>query len=287
MVLSDTKNQKEFLHKRSTKKLIRSCYEQSNSSDTYTKLIVFIKFNRIFVALFEHAIRFNLYHFSFYRIVTKLIYKFEQAQLIGNLYLAILPTFKSFVLVFEHKTPQIHRLYDELVKVLRTFLQHFLKFESLVDVEYAKLLELNLKDHVRPKKDIFVGAATKRLLRKLRKARKKDIAEDFLDKVKNAFVEMGTYIQKKFPLANSLLKKLSALDLIARGHTVTHRYLSDLPAYFPTIISEENDDAYLREIMEYQTADLPSPTANKNEEVLYVPLDEWWAKVFETRNFLF
>ena len=215
------------------------------------------------------------------------MYEFEQVQLIDNLYLAILPTFKSFVLVFEHKTPQIHRLYDELVKVLRTFLQHFLKFESLVDVEYAKLLELNLKDHVRPKKDIFVGAATKRLLRKLRKARKKDIAEDFLDKVKNAFVEMGTYIQKKFPLANSLLKKLSALDSIARGHTVTHRYLSDLPAYFPTIISEENDDAYLREIMEYQTADLPSPTANKNEEVLYVPLDEWWAKVFETRNFLF
>ena len=168
--------------------------------------------------------------------MTKLIYEFEQVQLIGNLYLAILPTFKSFVLVFEQKTPQIHRLYDELVKVLRTFLQHFLKFESLVDIEGAQLLKLNLKDHVRPKRDIFVGAATKRLLQKLKKARKKDVVEDFLDKVKNAFVETGIYIQKIFPLANSLLKKLSALDPIARGHTVTHRYLSDLPAYFPTII---------------------------------------------------
>ena len=285
MVLSDTKNQKEFLHKRSTKKLIRSCYEQSNSSDTYTKLIVFIKFNRIFVALFEHAIRFNLYHFSFYRIVTKLIYKFEQAQLIGNLYLAILPTFKSFVLVFEQKNPQKHRLYDELVKVLLTFFQIFLKFKSLVNVEGAQLLKLNSKDHVRPKRDIFVGAATKHLLLKLKKDRKKDFVEDFLDKVKNAFVETGTYNREKFPLANSLLEKLSALDLIARGHTVTHQYLSDLPTYFPTIMSEENEDAYLQEIMEYQTADLPPPTATINEEVLYVPLDEWWAKVFETGKF--
>ena len=160
-----------------------------------------------------------------------------------------------------------------------------MKFESLVDIEGAQLLKLNLKDHVRPKRDIFVGAATKRLLQKLRKARKKDVVEDFLDKVKNAFVETGIYIQKIFPLANSLLKKLSALDPIARGHTVTHRYLSDLPAYFPTIISEENEDAYLREIMEYQTADLPPPTTTTNEEVIYVPLDEWWAKVFETGKF--
>ena len=87
------------------------------NNNTYTKLIVF-KFNQIFVELFEHAIRFNLSYFSFYRIVTKIIYESEQVELIGNLYLAILPTFKSFILVFEQKTPQIHRLYDELVKVL-------------------------------------------------------------------------------------------------------------------------------------------------------------------------
>ena len=60
-----------------------------------------------------------------------------------------------------------------------------MKFESLVDIEGAQLLKLNLKDHVRPKRDIFVSAATKRLLRKLKKARKKDVVEDFLDKVKN------------------------------------------------------------------------------------------------------
>ena len=37
--------------------------------------------------------------------------------------------------------------------------------------------------------------------------------------------------------------------------------------------------------MEYQTANLPPPKTTSNEEVIYVPLDEWWLKVFETGKF--
>ena len=60
-------------------------------------------------------------------------------------YDVIYPMFKSFVLVFEQKSPQIHKLYSELVEVLRQFLSAFMKFELIKNASGStlKAIEIN------------------------------------------------------------------------------------------------------------------------------------------------
>ena len=63
------------------------------------------------------------------RIREKLIYKHKSLLLISNSYTTILPLFKSMVLVFEQKEPQVHKLHDMMVNNLQSFLACFMKYE--------------------------------------------------------------------------------------------------------------------------------------------------------------
>ena len=65
------------------------------------------------------------------RIVEKLIYKYKSLLLISNSYTTIFPVFKSMVLVFEQKEPQVHKLNDMMVNNLRSLLTYFIKYEVI------------------------------------------------------------------------------------------------------------------------------------------------------------
>ena len=47
------------------------------------------------------------------RIMEKLLYTRRKTDLHVNLYLGVLPIFKSFVLIFEQKEPSVHQLFDD------------------------------------------------------------------------------------------------------------------------------------------------------------------------------
>ena len=67
------------------------------------------------------------------RIITKLFYKQSTLLLNSNLFLSVLPLFKSFILTFEQKEPLMHRLYRSLIENFRAFLGCFVKFEMIND----------------------------------------------------------------------------------------------------------------------------------------------------------
>ena len=61
----------------------------------------------------------------------KVIHKHKTSLLISNAYLTIFPLFKSMVLIFEQKEPQVHKLHDMMINNLRSFLVCFMKYEVL------------------------------------------------------------------------------------------------------------------------------------------------------------
>ena len=61
----------------------------------------------------------------------KVIHKHKTLLLISNAYLTIFPLFKSTVLIFEQKEPQVHKLHDMMINNLRSFFVCFMKYEVL------------------------------------------------------------------------------------------------------------------------------------------------------------
>ena len=65
--------------------------------------------------------------------------KKEKTQLIASFYNSILPMFKSSILIFEQKSPQVHRIHSEISELTRDFFSCFAKHESLKRLTGSKL----------------------------------------------------------------------------------------------------------------------------------------------------
>ena len=55
-------------------------------------------------------------------IVRQLIFNRDKCLLKANTIISLSPIFKSFILTFEQKEPLVHRLFDEVCAVFKTFL---------------------------------------------------------------------------------------------------------------------------------------------------------------------
>ena len=62
------------------------------------------------------------------RFTQNLFFTASHTQLVLNLYMSVLPLFKSFVLSFESNKPKSHLLYEEQENLVRTFF--FLLFKT-------------------------------------------------------------------------------------------------------------------------------------------------------------
>ena len=102
------------------------------------------------------------------RMWTKLFYEKDKLCLYSNMFLAVLPLFKSLVYVLEQKQSQIHKLYDMMTENMRFFFACFMKFEELDKVQSDKLNSINVSDLVRKKKYLFVGKCNDKLIKKLK-----------------------------------------------------------------------------------------------------------------------
>jgi hypothetical protein len=76
-----------------------------------------------------------------------------------QMYLDVLPMFKSCILTLEQKVPLIHRLHDEQVSLIKSFLACFIKHEVLKDLSASKLKHLDVEDKKNqlPKSEIYLG----------------------------------------------------------------------------------------------------------------------------------
>ena len=122
-----------------------------------------------------------------HRIVEKLIYKHKSLLLISNSYTTILPLFKSMVLVFEQKEPQVHKLHDMMVNNLRSFLACFIKYEVIKNISPKQLKKVNILDNVRQPRSFFVGDSNEILISNMLKDKNDcEIAKEFLESLKSA-----------------------------------------------------------------------------------------------------
>ena len=62
---------------------------------------------------------------KFINVYKEVIFQNHKTLLIANLYEAVFPMIKSFTLIFEQKTPQVHKFHLKLLKVTGDFLPAF------------------------------------------------------------------------------------------------------------------------------------------------------------------
>ena len=64
--------------------------------------------------------------------------------------------FKSFILIFEQKTPQVYKLHLKLAEVTRDVSACILKHQSIKGFTGSKLKKPNIKNELRKTKDFFI-----------------------------------------------------------------------------------------------------------------------------------
>ena len=180
------------------------------------------------------------------KIVTKLLYEKSTLLLNSNLFISVLPLFKSFILTFEQKEPLIHRLHRSLVENFGAFLGYLTKFEVINN----KLNLIGVASNVRKLKTLYAGDENEKLVSSLRKSKIQRYITNFYTKLRTAYVTAAVYIQKKYALNNPLLKFFFALDPRLRQSSLTHEKLLNLKPYFESFISSGRGE-YSSQIQKY------------------------------------
>lgn len=212
------------------------------------------------------------------RIIEKVLIMPKKTDLILSFYMSVLRLLKDFVLLFQRKTPMIHLLYDKQEELLRNFMSCFLKPETIIGKNAAKLKTLNLSQdegQFMKQSDMFVGLAAEELLGQEKSLKEVD---NFRNRAFTAYIKCAQHLQKRLPLDNTLLRSVSAIDPAARGHHLTARYLKDLRSNTRHFLTPEELEQVSLEAHTYQVdALLPDPAT--------MEIDQWWVTVRKTGRF--
>ena len=212
------------------------------------------------------------------RIMKKLFYDHSKTLAYLNLYHSILPMFKSFVLILQQSSPMVHRLHDEITSLVQSFLTCFCQHEEVRDATAKTLQKLEVDNCLLPVSDFFTGVEAEECIRKL----PKQVQDDIMSKLKDAYISTGKYLINKMPLGNRLLQRLGALDPMAMGFGVTYSVLRKLPRHFSTVLVREEMDLYEREISMLQLDKTLLPTQVDGQPI---GLDTWWGQVLKGEKY--
>ncbi|XP_052282792.1 uncharacterized protein LOC127879778 [Dreissena polymorpha] len=206
-------------------------------------------------------------------IVEKVMFQERKTLLILYFYASVLPLMKRYVVLFQSKEPLVHRLNDEQVDVFREFLSCFVKQEHIVNKNGKQLKNMDLSEDTGlylSADDMFVGSKAKQIMKG--ETKKDSVSENFKKLAITSYMATGVYLQQKLPLDNPVLRRLSALDPLAHGHSATLKALKQLPSLLPNRLNQEETDSYEDEVHRFQVDQhLPDPEQR---------LDEWWGNVF-------
>ena len=124
---------------------------------------------------------------------------------------------------------------------------------------------------------MFIGSKANKIVKKL----EKDHADvkDFMNRVKETYVECGKQIQSKLPLENETLKAFSAIDplLVCSPNKLVLKRLLSLPTLVPTVLEDEEENTFQKEVHALCVdRNFPSPVNDEDNEVDCL---EWWGKI--------
>ena len=222
------------------------------------------------------------------RIIEKLITKQKKTLLLMNLYVGVLQPFKEYVVLFQAKEPQIHKISQFQLEVFKTFLNRFVKSKKIVNMSPSMLKKsFEIKeDYLYPTNEMLVGRGTKLILKEM-DGKHPDVVE-FYCNVKKAFLETAKYMQNKLPLDNELFICLSAINPLHQFENTTATYLDKLIDFVKNVLNEEEKDSYQNEVLKYTIdEDLPAfkPSPHSNGQGHQVRIDVWWGEVLKTGRF--
>ena len=168
----------------------------------------------------------------------------------------MLPLLKNFVLFFQKKETQIHKLHDIIVDLTKTFLACYIKPKVLQQSDKKlKTMDVTEKSSLIKLDDIFIGPKAEAILAKEKK--KREVRQDFIKRALNAYGSTTKCLQDKLPLANKFLMHVSALDPLVRGHTQAQRYMKALPSLLTNALKEDELEMFMLEVQHYNTGEAP------------------------------
>ena len=107
------------------------------------------------------------------------------------------------------------------VSLVKEFFSYFTDPDALSKCKTgALLLKLDIEKNLLPVDLIFFESKANKIVKKLGKDHT-DV-KDFMNRVKETFVECGKYIQSKLPLENETLKAFTAIDPLLSPYTSSY-----------------------------------------------------------------
>ena len=237
-------------------------------------------------------------------IVYSLIILEKKTKLIMRFITGALPMFKSYVCLFQSKTPLVHKLNDEQIKAFKAILNCFLKPELIdpMSTKELKRFDIDDKKYLQPLSQIHYGAHTKTLMRQLN--RNDPLFNWFRSTALKAYKAASQYIQVKLPIDNKLLVALSAIDPILQKSQYSGKYLRTLPNEVTNILAPDEKEEYEIQVTNYMSdVSLPiyippelaqedKSDSNNERHCSGVPkpkvidrIDEWWHEVKKTGRY--
>ncbi|XP_041460221.1 uncharacterized protein LOC121411519 [Lytechinus variegatus] len=151
-------------------------------------------------------------------INAKLFVKRTYTNILLEFYCSTLPLLKKYVLVFQKKETQIHKLHDEVVDLTKSFLACYLKPEALMSDSQLKKVDVASEANFLNLQDMFIGTKAETILSK---HVKKEDRKDFLTQAQKAYIAMAKCLQQKLPLTNKVLMRVSAGPPCQRSYPST------------------------------------------------------------------
>ena len=134
----------------------------------------------------------------------------------------------------------IHVLHDEQFSLVKKFLGCFVKPECIKDLRPKKLAHLEIK-HEMLQKEVFLEQSTHKLLEKWQEP-------EFVEKAKSAFKNCATYLLKKMPINNFMLRLFSAIDSQAQDNEITLRHLKCFLQLTSIVLNKEEEQKFGEEV---------------------------------------
>ena len=104
----------------------------------------------------------------------------------------------------------------------------------------TKKVHLEIKKEML-QKEVFLGQSTDKLLEKWQEP-------EFVEKAKSAFKNCATYLLKKMPINNFMLRLFSAIDSQAQDNEITLRHLKCFLQLTSNVLNKEEEQKFGEEV---------------------------------------
>ena len=212
------------------------------------------------------------------RIIQVLFVKRLEMKMVLSFYKSVLPLLKNYTLLFEKKSPLIHKLHDKQVELFKEVLGLFIRPEVIPSSPRAlKELNVSSSSNLLKQKQMFIGNVAKDIVQSSRKD--DQIAKEFLERVQAAYIACAQKLQKSLPLENELFQCCSAIDPVVRKSTAALTCLEKLPKLVTNVLQSDELDEYSKQVRAYTGAEeMLFPIYQPDSDAR---VDAWWGEMYD------